>query len=70
VSKQAPVFHTNPSFQDQWECRTLYWASDDFSYRGTVGNFNEFLTCEKKKIEKTHAKEKQSHAQENIYMVR
>ena len=33
----------------------------------------KFPTCEKqkkKKIEKTHAKEKQSHAQDNIYEVR
>ena len=31
----------------------------------------KFPTCEeKKKIEKTHAKEKQSHAQDNIYVVR
>ena len=35
------------------------------------GNKVEFPTCEKqKKIEKTHAKQKQSHAQDNIYVVR
>ena len=30
----------------------------------------KFPTCEEKKIEKTHAKEKQSYAQNNIYVVR
>ena len=35
------------------------------------GNCTEIPTCEKqKKIEKIHAKKKQSHAQDNIYMVR
>ena len=34
-----------------------------------VGNKPEFPTCEKQKIEKTHAKEKQLHAQDSIYMV-
>ena len=29
----------------------------------------KFPNCEKQKIEKTHTKEKQSHAQENIYVV-
>ena len=39
----------------------------------TIGNLTEIPTCEKpkkKKIEKTHAKEKQSHAQDNIYVIR
>ena len=35
-----------------------------------VGNLTEIPTCEKQKIEKTHAKEKQSHAQDIIYVIR
>ena len=37
-----------------------------------IGNLTKIPTCEKqkKKIEKIHAKEKQSHAQDNIYVVR
>ena len=36
-----------------------------------IANLTKIPTCEKqKKIEKIHAKEKQSHAQENIYVVR
>ena len=34
------------------------------------GNQAEFPTYEKQKIEKTHAKEKQSHTQDSIYVVR
>ena len=30
----------------------------------------KFPTCEKQKIEKTHVKEKQSYAQNNIYVIR
>ena len=35
-----------------------------------VGNFTEIPTCEKQKIKKAHAKEKQSHTQDSIYVVR
>ena len=37
------------------------------TYRSIVGNLIEIPTYEKQKIEKTHAKEKQLHAQDNIY---
>ena len=42
----------------------MFWLHDD-----VVGNLTEIPTCEKKKIKKTHAKEKQLHAQDNIYVV-
>ena len=31
------------------------------------GNLTKIPTCEKQKIEKTHVKEEQSHAQDSIY---
>ena len=34
-----------------------------------VGKQTKFPTCEKQKKKKKHAKEKQSHAQDNIYVV-
>ena len=40
-------------------------------YKSHVGNLTKnFNLWETKQIEKTHAKEKQSHAQDNIYVIR